>query len=471
MSDIKKRAERNGKIRRTMSQIDQTIAKLERMKTEYIQSANEAKSRGELASYNLCKSGINATITQIRRAKEMKLNLDITAELQRMGDSNADFLSSMSMIAKRISKINRKSNFVKLQKEIDIALTGVEQAQAGLDGFLKNTDAAFAAISQAPGALNDNQLEELINGHVTERDLMMDDQIKELQDKLNGGKKSAETQEPERMREGGAGAPKTSEADAKPAIAKPVPAPSGAFDFGAGKSKPMPASVKNLISDITLGDIEKPCVFIRQTNGDSVGIEFSEFPHIIITGEPNAMQDRIVCALASSFSAARLRLVLADFGSGRLCNYDGMTQLAANTIADADEFAPMLSELKAEALRRYDLFTASGVNDINEYIASGGKLPYIVLVINEFGEVTNDMRTENELLRIAKSSCAVGIYTVLYTGDANAISSDFDGISAARIDFTSSDEFTLNGSGKYAEPEFDERLKAAIIAAQSGGVL
>lgn len=471
MSDIKKRAERNGKIRRTMSQIDQTIAKLERMKTEYIQSANEAKSRGELASYNLCKSGINATITQIRRAKEMKLNLDITAELQRMGDSNADFLSSMSMIAKRISKINRKSNFVKLQKEIDIALTGVEQAQAGLDGFLKNTDAAFAAISQAPGALNDNQLEELINGHVTERDLMMDDQIKELQDKLNGGKKSAETQEPERMREGGASAPKANETDAKPAIAKPVPASSGAFDFGAGRSKPMPASVKNLISDITLGDMEKPCVFIRQTNGDSVGIEFSEFPHIIITGEPNAMQDRIVCALASSFSAARLRLVLADFGSGRLCNYDGMTQLAANTIADADEFAPMLSELKAEALRRYDLFTASGVNDINEYIASGGKLPYIVLVINEFGEVTNDMRTENELLRIAKSSGAVGIYTVLYTGDANAISSDFDGIGAARIDFTSSDEFTLNGSGKYAEPEFDDRLKAAIIAAQSGGVL
>ena len=50
-------------------------------------------------------------------------------------------------------------------------------------------------------------------------------------------------------------------------------------------------------------------------HGDSVGIEFSEFPHIIITGVPNAMQDRIVCALASSFSAARLRLVLADFGS------------------------------------------------------------------------------------------------------------------------------------------------------------
>lgn len=470
MSDIKKRAERNGKIRRTMSQIDQTIAKLERMKTEYIQSANEAKSRGELASYNLCKSGINATITQIRRAKEMRLNLDITAELQRMGDSNADFLSSMSMIAKRISKINRKSNFVKLQKEIDIALSGVEQAQAGLDGFLKNTDAAFAAISQAPGALNDNQLEELINGHVTERDLMMDDQIKELQEKLGGGKKSEQAQEPERVREGGENAPQPSE-KAKPAIAKPTPAPQGAYDFGAGKSKPMPAGVKNLVSEITLGDMEKPCVFIRQANGDVVSIEFSEYPHIIITGEPNSMQDRITCALAASFSAARLRLVLADFGSGRLCNYDGMTQLAANTVADADEFAPMLSELKAEALRRYDLFTNSGVNDINEYIAAGGKLPYIVLIVNEFGEVTGDMRTENELLRIAKSSGAVGIYTVLYTGDKSVISSGFDGIGAARIDFTSGDEFTLGGSGKYVEPEFDERLKAAVIAAQSGGVL
>ena len=131
MADIKKRAERNGKIRRTISHIEQTIAKLERMKIEYMQKAVDAKARGESASYSLAKSGLNATLTQIKRAKEMQLNIEITAELQKMGETNADFLTAMSTIAKRISKINKQSDFVKLQKEIQTALSGMEEAQAG----------------------------------------------------------------------------------------------------------------------------------------------------------------------------------------------------------------------------------------------------------------------------------------------------------------------------------------------------
>ena len=85
MTDIKKRAERNGKVNRTISQIKQTVAKLERMKDEYLQKAVAAKARGETGSYNLAKSGLNATLSQLKRSKEMLLNIEITAELQRMG--------------------------------------------------------------------------------------------------------------------------------------------------------------------------------------------------------------------------------------------------------------------------------------------------------------------------------------------------------------------------------------------------
>lgn len=186
MSDIKKRAERNGKVRRTVSQIEQTIAKLERMKTEYMQQAVQARSRGETASYNLAKSGINATLTQIKRAKEMLLNIKITAELQKMGETNADFLSAMSTIAKRISKVNKQSDFVKLQKEINAALTGAEEAQAGLDMFLQNSDAAFAAISSSAGALSDDQIDRLVDGKVTEKELLADEQINAMSARLGG---------------------------------------------------------------------------------------------------------------------------------------------------------------------------------------------------------------------------------------------------------------------------------------------
>lgn len=180
MSDIKKRAERNGKVRRTVSQIEQTIQKLERMKTEYFEKAVKAKQNNELASYSLAKSGLNATLSQIKRAKEMLLNIEITAELQKMGEVNADFLKGMQTIAKRISKINKQSDFVKLQKEIDNALSGMQEAQAGLEGFLSNSDAAFATIAQSEYALTDEQIDSLVDGSVSEKQLLMDDEIEKL---------------------------------------------------------------------------------------------------------------------------------------------------------------------------------------------------------------------------------------------------------------------------------------------------
>lgn len=180
MANIKVRAERNVKVRRTVSKIEQTIAKLERMKGEYLKKATDAKARGESASYSLAKSGLNATLSQIKRAKEMLLNIEITAELQKMGETNADFLTGMSTIAKRISKINKQSDFVKLQKEIEKALSGMEEAQAGLDVFLQNSDAAFAAISSVTGSLTDEQIDRLIDGRVSEKQLFMDNEIERI---------------------------------------------------------------------------------------------------------------------------------------------------------------------------------------------------------------------------------------------------------------------------------------------------
>lgn len=213
MTDIKKRAERNGKVNRTISQIKQTVAKLERMKDEYLQKAVAAKARGETGSYNLAKSGLNATLSQLKRSKEMLLNIEITAELQRMGEVNADFLTGMSTIAKRINKINKQSDFVKLQKEIENALSGMEEAQAGLDGFLQNSDAAFATIAQSPSALTDEEIDRLVDGKTTEKELLMDEEIERLARSAVSGKKQT-------PRNGGGG-------NASDLIVQPVNAPDG----------------------------------------------------------------------------------------------------------------------------------------------------------------------------------------------------------------------------------------------------
>lgn len=234
MSDIKKRAERNGKVNRTVAKIEQTIKKLDGMKREYLKKAADAKARGESASYELCRSALNATLTQEKRAKEMLLNIRITAELQKMGETNADFLKGMSTIAKRISKINRQSDFVKLQKEIEKALSGMEEAQVGLDAFLQNTDAQFKTIASVGGALSDDEIDSLVDGRVTEKQLLMDEQIERLAASVAAA--------PEHAVENGlqatvayGGETRGARPSDRVATAKPFPEPRGAFDFAANR--------------------------------------------------------------------------------------------------------------------------------------------------------------------------------------------------------------------------------------------
>ena len=61
-----------------------------------------------------------------------------------------------------------------------------KEAQAGLDMFLQNSDAAFAAISSSAGALSDEQIDRLVDGKVTEKELLADEQINALSARLGG---------------------------------------------------------------------------------------------------------------------------------------------------------------------------------------------------------------------------------------------------------------------------------------------
>ena len=509
--DIKKRAERNNKIRRTIAKIEQTVKKLEVMKEEYLRSAVAAKARGESASYAIAKNGLNITLTQIKRAREMLLNIEITSELQKMGETNADFLTGMSTIAKSISKINKKSDFVKLQKEIERALSGMEEAQAGLDGFLQNTDAAFAALTAAPGALTDSQIDRLIDGQVSEKELLMDEQI----DKLLGGTGFATEKAPEierDMRVSVGGPTETPTADGTAAIAKPFPAPNGCFDFSAKPSSALSLDAfRNVDTEktvsVSLADVIAPqdgvSVYLgRTSDGDIEKLDFSATPHVLVTGMIGSGKStflrQALCSLMLTKGADAVRFVLFDFKNEGFNAFDGTAHLSANTITDTPEVLPTFAALTAELNKRYELFSGAGVRNIEAYNKTAlKKLPYIIVMFDEYGDAMDaDAKAfENAFIALSRQSAGAGIFTVLCTRNIapSVVTAAIRANTDAHIAFKlhSGEESTLvlgelggetpGGAGELLcerngkitrcnAPHVSEREVAAVISALKGDV-
>lgn len=453
MNDLKKRAERNGKVKSIELKIEQTIKKLERMKDEYIQKAVQANARGETASYHLAKTAINASLTQIKRAKEMLLNIRITAELQKMGDVNADFLKGMSLISKRIGKVNRQSDFVKLQKEISKALSGMAEAQAGLDGFLSNSEAAFASLSDARGAIADERLDEFISGKVSEKELLADIETERIAESIGvaeSGLSNNAADNSVRV--------ETSET-AQNLVARPFPSPSCAFDFS-----PVKKPLDNELSKRLGPPLPSPSFLSAVSVAEG---EPNASVNTVITGGVSDGRVELihtyVCSCLVGTGADGLKMLIADLSGAGLSCYNGIAHMSCDVVKSEEELYIALGFVERETERRLGLFKAVGARDVKEYNSSGADaLPYIVLVIDGASDISNE--TTKVLLRIFKDGEKVGVYTVVGAEKNNALSSELFSAADALVRFDGG-KVTVEGLGEIKPTIIDERKRKAVCAA------
>lgn len=418
--DIKARAARDGKLKRTVSEIERTIAKLESMKDEYLKKAADAKACGDTATYSLAKSAINATLSQIKRSKEMLLNIRITSELVRMGDVNADFLNGMSVIAKQISKVNKKSDFVKLQKEIQSALNGVEEAQAGLEDFLNNSGARFAELSDAPSALSEKDIDNLVDGRVSEHELLMDAEIASLikaaesaQEKTaNASEASVSNAEKVKTAESDGGEAEPRSVDG---FAQPFPPPHGAFDFSAAGAKS--ADLSDRLNVALPNNSGIPAVVLGKPESDeTLCISLADAPTLTVCCDGADVCDgfvgKLVCDVVLS-AAPHVKIMLIDCDGG-LSRFNGMPQLVCNAISGRDESVAALTVLSEEIKRRAALIKSASARSAGEYILSHADTPHIVVVIDGIDRAVKLYGREfaDGLARVIADGAAVGVYFV-----------------------------------------------------------
>lgn len=203
----------------------------------------------------------------------------------------------------------------------------------------------------------------------------------------------------------------------------------------------------------------------RNISGDNITCNLADMPHLLVAGTTGAGKsvslNVMLCSLLYKSSPEDLRLILVDPKRVELNRYNGLPHmLIKNAITDAPKVIRAMDWLISEMDNRYELFSKCGVNNITGYNAKvlqsgqGKKLPYILMVIDEIGDlmllVKNDI--EDRIQRLAQLARAAGIHLIVATQrpDVNVITGTIKANLPSRIAFavtTTGDSMTILGVG------------------------
>lgn len=183
MASTKKEIQKKMLIKKTISEMNKQIMKLEEQEKVYIEAGREAKSRGLTAQYNLALSGLKMTLAQKKRVYEMKLNFEITSQMKDMSMMTSEFLKGMGSLSKDMVKIAKEKEFAKVQKQFTEAMTAVEVQTEQMENFMDETQSTFATATTTSQE-DQKEIENLMDGGSNAEGAVDNDMIQKELDEL-----------------------------------------------------------------------------------------------------------------------------------------------------------------------------------------------------------------------------------------------------------------------------------------------
>lgn len=168
-------------------------------------------------------------------------------------------------------------------------------------------------------------------------------------------------------------------------------------------------------------------------DGKPFVMNLCDAPHLLIAGTTGSGKsvclNAILSCILCQYRPSDVKIILVDPKMVEMATYNGLPHLLHPVITDPKEAAHVLEYLTAEMTRRNELFRKHGVKNIDSFNSkiSLGKaafddepperLPYIVLIVDELGDlaVAKGVDIESLLARLAQMARAAGIHMVLST--------------------------------------------------------
>ena len=158
--------------------------------------------------------------------------------------------------------------------------------------------------------------------------------------------------------------------------------------------------------------------------GNPFVFDLAETPHLLIAGTTGSGKsvfiNDIILSIMLRNSPDDVRFIMIDPKRVELGPYNGVPYLMSPVVYDNGAALATLSTINEEMRRRYNVFAEAGVRKLEDYntkCAEDGKLPRIVIVIDEYMDMITDAPKELEELiaSFARLGRASGIHLVLAT--------------------------------------------------------
>ena len=159
----------------------------------------------------------------------------------------------------------------------------------------------------------------------------------------------------------------------------------------------------------------------KDITGRSVFGDLDDMPHLLIAGTTGSGKTVCVntCILSLLFrgSPNELKFLMIDPKMVELMPFNGLPHLLCPVVTDAKKAAVALNWVVGQMEERYQLLSKAGVRNIEAYNEKQEKIPYIVVIVDEFADLMTVARDqiENAITRLAQLSRAVGIHLILAT--------------------------------------------------------
>lgn len=187
----KKEIEKRMLIKKTINSMTKQINVLEEQKKVFVEKAKQAKLHGLTAQVNLALTGYKMTLAQQKRAQEMLLNFEITAQMKDMTMMTKEFLGGMSILSKQMANIAKEKEFLKVQEQFETAMQAAETQSEQIGLFMETSKESFAAASGEAGTVNMEEVEKLVEnqGAIEISDADIDSEIERVRKEIESAMK------------------------------------------------------------------------------------------------------------------------------------------------------------------------------------------------------------------------------------------------------------------------------------------
>lgn len=236
--------------------------------------------------------------------------------------------------------------------------------------------------------------------------------------------------------------------------------------------------------------LEVPLGEDRKGKVVSLNFSTSTAPHLLIGGTTGSGKSEalntILHGMTRFYSSDELKLKLIDPKSTELVSFEDCDHLIGEIESDAESAIALLEEAVDEMQARYSIFKAGKVKSIakhNENVAVEERLPWWVIVLDEYADLTTEKSDKAEieklLKRLAQKARAAGIHVIIATQkpSAEVISTNLrsnlpaqlalrvKSSTESRVIMDDSGAETLNGKGDafLKTVEGLERIQCALV--------